>query len=54
MPNEPKDEEPTQYTEKGHEIPVPTRGDVLRDLAKVAQPEKRLRGRRNGGGKKKR
>jgi hypothetical protein len=50
MPNEPKDE-PTQQTEQGHEIPVPKRGDVLRDLAKVARPEKRSAKRRNGKAK---
>ena len=30
----------TQKTPKGHEIPVPTREDVLRDLKKVAKPDK--------------
>ncbi len=30
--------EPTQTTPAGAEIPVPTRGDVLRDLLKVATP----------------
>ncbi len=33
-----KPDEPSQATAKGLEIPVPTRGDVLRDLAKVAVP----------------
>jgi hypothetical protein len=32
--------EPTQTTPKGAEIPVPTRRDVLRDLAKTAKPRK--------------
>ncbi len=31
------EKEPTQKTPKGHEIPVPKRGDVLRDLKKVAK-----------------
>jgi hypothetical protein len=29
--------EPTQQTLKGHKIPVPTRGQVFRDLKKVAK-----------------
>jgi hypothetical protein len=37
----PEDEE-TQETHTGHTIPVPTRGDVFGDLAKVAQPRKPL------------
>ncbi len=32
--------EPTQKTPKGHEIPVPTKADVLRDLRKVAKTGK--------------
>jgi hypothetical protein len=32
--------EPTQVTPKGLEIPVPTWGEVMRDLAKAAEPEK--------------
>lgn len=35
------EKKPTQKTPEGHEIPVPTREDVLRDLAKVAKPKKR-------------
>jgi hypothetical protein len=31
---------PTQQTPTGHEIPVPTREEVLRDLGKVAKPKK--------------
>lgn len=42
MPND--DEEPTQETEQGATIPVPTREDVLRDLERVAKPR-----RQNGG-----
>jgi hypothetical protein len=45
------EKEPTQHTEKGAEIPIPTREQVLRDLEKVAKPS---RPRRNGGPKKKR
>jgi hypothetical protein len=30
------DKEPTQKTQQGHEIPVPTRKQVFRDLEKVA------------------
>lgn len=40
MPDEP-DERPTQHTEKGLEIPIPTREEVFRDLEKVAKPRKR-------------
>jgi len=35
VPRKPK----TQVTRKGTEIPIPTRRDVLRDLAKVAKPK---------------
>lgn len=31
----------TQKTSKGAEIPVPTRGEVYRDLEKVAKPQKK-------------
>ena len=32
------DDKPTkQWTRKGHEIPIPKRGDFLRDLEKVAK-----------------
>ena len=34
------DREPRQTTEKGLEIPVPTRDEFLRDLRKVAPPAK--------------
>jgi hypothetical protein len=30
-----------QKTPKGHEIPVPKRGDFFKDLKKVATPEKK-------------
>ena len=33
----PEDPEETQYTPKGHEIPVPSREQVFRDLEKVAK-----------------
>jgi len=32
----------TQYTPKGHEIPIATRRQVLGDLAKGAEPQKPL------------
>ena len=32
------DEKPSQKTVKGHEIPVPTRGEFFRDLDKVVKP----------------
>jgi len=35
-----KQDEATQETPKGHEIPVPKKRDVLRDLRKVAKPRK--------------
>ena len=38
MDQEPQ--EPTQYTPKGHEIPIPSREQVFRDLEKVAKPRK--------------
>ena len=41
------EKEPTQYTPKGLEIPIPTRSQVDDALAKVAKPEvsrKRKRG----------
>ncbi len=31
------EEQSVQWTPEGQEIPVPTRGDVLRDLRKVAK-----------------
>ena len=34
-------DEPTQQTEQGAEIPIPTRKDVFRDLAKVAKSRKK-------------
>ena len=34
----------TQTTDKGLEIPVPKRGDYLRDLAKVAAPKPASKG----------
>lgn len=40
MPDE-KDERPTQHTEKGYEIPIPSKSDFFRDLEKVAKPPKR-------------
>lgn len=45
--------EPKQKTPKGHEIPVPKREDVLRDLAKVSVPDPvkgSKKARRNPGG----
>ncbi|MDT5014148.1 MAG: hypothetical protein QOD39_308 [Mycobacterium sp.] len=41
MVSQPKDDEPTQETEQGATIPVPTREDVFRDLAKVAKPREK-------------
>jgi hypothetical protein len=32
------EKEMKQKTVKGHEIPIPTRGEFLRDLTKVAKP----------------
>jgi hypothetical protein len=32
-------EKDTQRTEKGHEIPIPKRGDFFRNLRKVLKPE---------------
>ena len=33
----PKDEPETQYTPKGHEIPVPTRGEFAANLDKLVK-----------------
>lgn len=33
-----KDDEPTQYTPKGYEIPVPKRKDILDLFRKSAEP----------------
>ena len=44
------DSDREQYTPKGHKIPVPTWGDVLGDLEKVAKatpPPKPNKGRRS-------
>jgi hypothetical protein len=38
MPRKPERKPETQTTDKGYEIPVPKRGDVLRALKKVAPP----------------
>lgn len=40
MPDEKKPEAPTQTTEKGLEVPVPTREDFLRNMDKVSPPIK--------------
>jgi hypothetical protein len=34
------EKEPTQRTEKGHEIPIPRREDFMRDLKKAAKVPK--------------
>lgn len=39
------EKEPTQRTDKGYEIPVPTREQVLADLAKVSKPSKTKEGK---------
>jgi len=36
-----KPDEPTQYTPRGHKIPIPSREQVFRDLEKVAKPRKK-------------
>lgn len=38
MSEEPK-KEPTQYTEQGLEIPVPTRDEIESTLEKIAKPQ---------------
>jgi hypothetical protein len=45
-PQKPKADQPTQNTPKGHKIPVPTRGQVFRDLEKVAKRPPSQAGRR--------
>lgn len=41
MPKKPKpaDDESTQTTEQGYEIPIPERADVMDALRKVARPK---------------
>ncbi len=43
-----KEKETTQRTQQGHEIPIPRRGDFLKNLKKVAEkpPKKSRRGKR--------
>jgi hypothetical protein len=41
-----KAEKNTQKTAQGAEIPIPKRGDFLRDLKKAAAPEKQESGSR--------
>lgn len=47
-------EEPTQYTPKGYEIPVPKRDEILRIFDKAAEPidkPKKSRRRKRSAGK---
>ncbi len=37
--------EPSEKTEKGLEVPIPTRGEFLRNLGKVAKVPRRDEGR---------
>ena len=39
MPEAPKDSEPTQETDKGLTIPVPTRDEIEKALEAVAKPD---------------
>jgi hypothetical protein len=48
MDKEPKDQR-TQTTEKGYEIPIPSREEVFRDLGKVAKPRKKQSPAGEGG-----
>jgi hypothetical protein len=43
---EPPERAPTQKTPRGHEIPVPTREQVFRDLEKAAKRPPSQAGRR--------
>jgi hypothetical protein len=49
------EQEPTQRTKQGFEIPVPKRDQVLRDFAKATEPDppkpKRSRRRKRSTGK---
>jgi len=50
MPDKP--DLPKQKTPKGHEIPIPTREAVIRDLMKVAPPvERPVKGDGHRGGR---
>jgi hypothetical protein len=37
--NDEREDEPTQTTDKGYEIPIPSREDFFADLEKVSEPE---------------
>lgn len=50
MGETPKDERPTQETETGYEIPVPTRDEVEDALRKIVQPPPSVRKRRRRTG----
>jgi hypothetical protein len=39
MADKPKDERPTQQTDKGLTVPVPTRDEIEDALARVAKPQ---------------
>jgi hypothetical protein len=39
MSDKPKRDEPKQKTRKGYEIPIPKRGEFLRNLGRVAKTE---------------
>jgi hypothetical protein len=45
------DKEPRQKTAKGHDIPIPTRGEFFGDLGKVARPpsDRKRRPKKNLG-----
>jgi hypothetical protein len=47
-----KDKENKQLTKTGHEIPVPKRGDFIRDLEKAAEKPPKKKSRRGKRRKK--
>jgi hypothetical protein len=49
--HKPDSREPTQKTPKGIEIPVPKREDVMRDLEKVAKPNREKHNEQSSGSK---
>jgi len=40
MSRDEDEQEPTEKTAKGYEVPVPTRSDFLANLKKAAKPDK--------------
>ena len=48
-----KEQRPTEKTPKGHEVPVPQRGEFFANLKKVSKPDKGKDSRSASGSRKK-